>query len=152
MAVLNKLYKKELSNLWAKLRGFFKNCFFYFRYRHKERKTLAIALRLKASSLTEVLVATVIILMVFGIATTTLNTIMLTTVKNKRYFITTELNQLVYEYEQGIIKLPYAYQEGEWFINSSIVQENKTTIVLFEAKHKTNNQKITRKTIANDTN
>ena len=102
-------------------------------------------IKLKASSLTEVMVATVIILIVFGIATATLNTVFTQSVKNKSFFITTELDQLQYEYHHQKIKVPLIYEEGEWQISVLEVEENNKRIVLFEGKNNKNGKTITRK-------
>lgn len=107
--------------------------------------------KLKASSLTEVLVATVIILIVFGIAITTLDNVLFNSVKNKKYFIDTELNQLVYEYKHGRIELPYSHEEGDWFFKTIKTSENNMTLILFEAKNTLTNQKVTKKIMVNDT-
>ena len=93
------------------------------------------SIKLKASSLTEVLVATVIILIVFGIATATLNTVFTQSVKNKSFFITTELDQLQYEYQYEKLKLPLIYEEGEWQISVLEVKDNNKRIVFFEGKN-----------------
>ena len=106
--------------------------------------------KLKASSLTEVLVATVIILLIFAIAMATIDNVLFNSVKNKTHFIETELNQLVYEYKNGKIKLPYSSEEKNWFINSIITTENNTSIIIFEATHSITKQKITKKTTTND--
>jgi len=106
--------------------------------------------KLKASSLAEVLIATVIILTIFGIAITTLDNVLFTSVRNKKKSIDTELNILVYEYEQGNIKLPYSYEEDEWKINSLKTKYNNINSVSFEAKNIVTKQIVIKKTILND--
>ena len=101
--------------------------------------------KLKASSLTEVLVATVIILIIFGIATTTLNNVFAQTAKNKSFFIETALDQLTYEYQHQKLKLPLIYEEEEWQISVIEITENTTRFVQFEAKNERNGRIITRK-------
>jgi len=108
-------------------------------------------IKLQASSLTEVLVASVIILIVFGIAITTLDNVLYNSVKNKNHFIETTLNQLAYEYQHNKITLPYSYEEGDWVFNTIKTIENNMTIVIFEAKNTVTNKKLTKKTVVNDT-
>lgn len=102
---------------------------------------------LKGSSLTEVLIASVIILTVFGIAIATLDNVLFSSIKNKSSFIKTELNQLVYQYKHGALKLPYASEEEKWTITTIKTSENNIDIVIFQASNSETKQKISKKSI-----
>lgn len=106
--------------------------------------------KLKASSLTEVLVATVLILLVFGIATVTLNNVLQSTMKNQQHTIENELTKLMYEYKHQQLKVPSQYEEGNWQFR--VAKNNEDTIngILFEAKNVSSKKTITKKCVANE--
>lgn len=106
------------------------------------------SLKVKASSLTEVIVATVIILLIFGVALLTVDNLLFNTVKNSTHKIENELTEIVYQYKNGQITLPYSSEENEWIIYSEEVIEENQKLVVFEAENKTSKKKVTKKTVA----
>lgn len=103
--------------------------------------------KLNASSLTEVLVATVLLLLVFGIAMTTLNNVLYGSITRNTHKIETTLNQLVYQYQHKQIKVPLNMEQGQWQI--SINKENSSELV-FKASHNTNKKVIYKKLVNNE--
>lgn len=77
---------------------------------------------LKASSLTEVIVATTILLVVFGIALVTLNNIMMSTLKKDTAVLETRIEKLIYQYKNKQLKVPISYVE-----ESILIQVTKQT-------------------------
>lgn len=111
---------------------------------------MVILKKIKAASLTEVLVATTIILLVFGIAIATLNNILQSSTHQNIQGITTQLHKLQYQYKNHQIKTPYYSQYKDWSI--SIQKDNSnTSVIVFEAEHKTSQKNITKKITAIET-
>lgn len=102
--------------------------------------------RVKASSLTEVLVASVLILVVFGIAVVTFDSTLQSTININTQPVETELNELQYLYKHGKIKLPFKDAVGNWEINVEKKVIQNETIVFFDAIHKSTKKRITKKT------
>ena len=109
--------------------------------------------KLKASTLVEVLVASVIIIIVFAIASMTLNTIFKNTIKNDTHAIETHINKLQYLYRHDKIKVPYQEKFKNWHITITQQKENNISYVLTEAVQINENntesaKKISKKQVA----
>ena len=79
--------------------------------------------KIKASTLVETIVASVIIVLIFGIATLVLNNIYKSTLITDRSMQDYELNKLRYQYKNHVIKVP-SVQEFEGF-DISMEEENE---------------------------
>lgn len=112
-----------------------KKCFLYFKKNKKVR----------ASSLTEVLVASVLILVVFGIAVVTFDSTLQSTINTNTQPIETELNELQYLYKNGKIKLPFKDAIGNWEITIEKKVLQNETVIFFDAVHKISKKRITKK-------
>lgn len=108
--------------------------------------------KVKASSLTEVLVASVLILIVFGIAITALDTTLHNSVNKDTHQIETELYELQYLYKHGKVILPFRYETDDWLISVEKITEKKQILVLFEATHKLSKKRILKKSKALEVN
>lgn len=97
--------------------------------------------KVKASSLLEVLVATLIIMATLTISIVILNNLMSNAVKNSTKFVDTELQKLHYQYRQNLITFPYTSEENDWLISIEKEKNVKVPAVLFEAIHKTSQKK-----------
>lgn len=98
--------------------------------------------QIKASSLVETLVATVLIVLLFAIASLTLNNILRNSIKNNTDEIHTELNYLDYLYTYNQINLPFYDTFKDWEIhiyNEQLLEENT---VFFNATHTVYNTSI----------
>lgn len=104
--------------------------------------------KVNASSLTEVLVATTLILLVFAIAIATLNNILTSITKHSTTAIETELIELQYQYIHNNIQLPFYTESNEWQIQVMSQIENNHKYVLFEAINKESKKKCIKKIIA----
>ena len=97
-------------------------------------------IRVKGSSLIETLVATIIIMIVFGIAMVSVTNILESTVKNSTSEIDAELNKLTYQYHHDLIKVPDVIESGLWNIELKKTKEGELNYVELTAIHKTNNK------------
>lgn len=104
--------------------------------------------KVSASSLTEVLIATVLIVVVIGIAITTLNNVLQNSVTKSTQAIETELSELQYLYKNKKITLPFYDEIDNW--NVSITKDSELNVILFEAAHQTTKKSILKKLALND--
>lgn len=111
-----------------------------------------ITKKTKASSLTEVLVATTLILLVFAIAIATLNNILTSITKHSTTTIETELNELQYQYLNNNLNFPFYTENDEWQIEATTHTENNHNFILFEATNKLSKKKYSKKIIAIENN
>lgn len=77
---------------------------------------MAILKKIKASTLVETIVASVIILLIFGISSTLLNTIYKSSLQQDKSVLRYEIQKLKYHYDQGEIKLPYKEEHGTFIL------------------------------------
>ena len=93
---------------------------------------MAVLKKIKAATLMETLVATVLIVLVFMISTFLLNSLFNSTVKQNTDAVKTHITELRYLSEHNKIAIPYNDEFENWYI--SVERDNKQLI--FEASHK----------------
>ncbi len=103
----------------------------------KYLKSHKIKLKLKASTIIETLVASVIIVIIFTIASLTLNNISQGLVKKDISAIDNHLTKLIYLHKNNKIEIPYQEDIEEWEINIRTEWLNNISYFIVEA---TNNQ------------
>lgn len=104
--------------------------------------------KLKASSLNEVVIATVIIVMVFAIGSAVLVNVLTSMAHNRRGEMEQTLNKLIYEYEHQLLKLPYRQKETYWTIHVTEEEVDANRWVIFEIETAGNRQQLKRKIVA----
>lgn len=102
----------------------------------------------EASSLTEVLVATVLLLLIFGITITTLNRVLYSSVTRNTHSIETTLNELMYQYQSKKIKSPTSLNVKKWQVSIQKITDNGSHFIVFEATHRVSKKTISKKIIA----
>ncbi|CAM1344624.1 hypothetical protein [Tenacibaculum amylolyticum] len=111
---------------------------------------MVILKKIKASSLNEVIVATVIIVLVFSIAMGILTNILRNSIKRDTHQQELLINELIYDFKNEKITLPYLSEEKDWSIDIQKEKEGNLTVVNFTVISKKNKKKITRKIIYNE--
>ena len=89
--------------------------------------------KLKASTLVEVLVASVIIILIFSIASMTLNNVFQSSVQGNTHSIDTHLNKLIYLYQHDKIDNNYQDNFKNYEITFSKSIENDQAYIEIEA-------------------
>lgn len=107
---------------------------------------MVVLKKIKSSSLTEVLIATTIILVVFGIATITINNLLTSFYYQNSDAIVAKLTELQYKYKNNQILIPYKNDYKGWKINIYKSSENPALIIL-RGEHMINKKIITNKMI-----
>ena len=103
---------------------------------------MVILKKIKASTLMETLVATVLIIIVFMVTSMILNNLFFNTIKNNTTQIDAHLNELQYLYINNKLAIPYQADFNEWDISASAYIESNKTIISFEAFNSVTNKKI----------
>lgn len=102
---------------------------------------MAVLKKLGASTLMETLVATVLIVIVFMMASMTLNSLFANTSAQNDDEIRQELLYLKYLYGHGKLSLPYYGEMGPWSIEVEQTG-NISSVVVFSAVHGTSDKKV----------
>ncbi len=89
--------------------------------------------KIKGSTLMETLVATVIIVIIFMIASITLNNLFSITIKNNTQSIDNYLNELKYKHQNNMLQLPYQEYYENWLINISKFEDGNINYIEYEA-------------------
>lgn len=109
-----------------------------------------LIVKLKASSLTEVIVATTILLVVFTIALATLNNIIISAAKKDTSVMCTEIDRLMYKYKNNQIKVPNSYIKGNLIVAIQNINHNNIKFVEFTIKNSISNKTISKKYLVNE--
>lgn len=110
---------------------------------------MVILKKVKASTLMETLVASVLIIIIFMIASVILNNIFSNTIKGNTRNVETHLKELEYLYVNEKIILPYDDEFNSWDISIEKGLSRSQQIVEFEAIHSETNKTITKSIFEN---
>ena len=108
-----------------------------------------LAKKVKSSTLMETLVATVLIVIVFMIASMVLNTLFASSINQNDNQVRQELLQLQYKYEYELLQLPYSDELNQWNITVTKQDFNNRSEVLFLATQMQTNKEVTYKILNN---
>lgn len=92
----------------------------------------------------ETMVATVLIVIIFLMASTVMNTLYSSTVKNSSQLISARLNELEYQWNNGFIASSYVEEFNDWEITIENIPTEGTVYMQLEAIHIKTNQKQNR--------
>jgi len=95
--------------------------------------------KIKASTLIEVLVASVLIIIVFTIASLTLNNVFKSTITSNTHAIDTHINKLIYLYQHDKIGVKYQEDFKDWHISFSQQTESNIMFIVVIATQNSNN-------------
>lgn len=104
---------------------------------------MVILKKIKSATLIETLIATVLIVVVFLMASMIINTIFFNTFHQKKELVMNRLDELEYEYINKSIELPFSEEIENW--NIEIIKVNQSDVVEFKAQNKITNKEIIRK-------
>jgi ABC-type dipeptide/oligopeptide/nickel transport system permease component len=90
----------------------------------------------------ETLVATVLIVIVFMVASMVLNNLFANSIQLNDNEVRQELIRLQYQHENGLLQLPYYAELGDWTLEVSEVDWQSATHKVFEARHSSGSKEI----------
>lgn len=96
---------------------------------------MVILKKIKASTLMETLIATVLIVIVFILASFILNNVFSSTIKHKTRNVDAYLNELQYLYDNEKLELPHQESIEDWNVIVDEHIEGNTIIIEFEANN-----------------
>jgi len=96
---------------------------------------MALLKKVRASTLMETLVATVLIVIIFMVASMTMNNLLFRNVKQNTELAEERLNALEYQVKNKGIKLPYYEDFESWEIAISEYKSGETNLVILEAEN-----------------
>lgn len=102
---------------------------------------------IKAATLVETLVASVLIMLVFSIASLTLNNVFISTIKNNTHGIETYIDKLAYLYHHNKIQLGPQDSFNEWEVSIEKKIEDNNMFIVFDAVHSETKKTISKKII-----
>ena len=108
---------------------------------------MVVLKKIKASTLVETITASVIIIIVFGIASLTLNNVFASTIKNDTNQIENYIHKLEYQYINNKISIPYNETFDKWELNIVNVEENSIKWIVFKAVNTITKKIVVRKII-----
>jgi len=94
---------------------------------------MVILKKIKGSTLMETLVSSVLIVIIFMIASMILNNLFSYSIKNNTKIIETKLDELQYQYLNNTISLPYYDNFEKWTLSIETINENEIKHIEFEA-------------------
>ena len=104
---------------------------------------MVVLKKIKSASLVEVIVAAVLIVIIFIIASLVLNNLILNTYSKNTHPIENRLNELEYEIQNDLIKLPYQENYKGWDIEIKTVRtDSKVLLTLLAIDQKSNKEII----------
>ncbi|GGB73401.1 hypothetical protein GCM10007424_11640 [Flavobacterium suaedae] len=103
---------------------------------------MALLKKIKSATLIETLTATVLIVIVFIVASLILNNLLFNSFQAKTHNVETRINELRYQVQHNTLKLPYQEELGNWNIELQLVEENNTTWLNASAKNKNTNKEV----------
>ena len=105
---------------------------------------MVVLKRLKAASLMETLIATILIMVIFMLSSLILNNLFSNAIKKDKRAITAELNKLEYLYLNNQLQTPLLEEYGMWLITIKREDLQKRKLIILEAEHTENNDHIRR--------
>ncbi|WP_264536591.1 hypothetical protein [Flavobacterium sp. N1736] len=105
---------------------------------------MVILKKIKSATLIEALVATVLIVIIFVIASLVLNNLVLNTFSKNTHAIETRINEIEYEIENGIIKLPYQENYKDWDISIELETVSAKKIISISAINNISKKEISK--------
>lgn len=90
--------------------------------------------RLKASSLMETLIATVLIMAIFILSSLILNNLFSNAIKSRTRGITARLNYVEYQVQHDHLQIPYVNEWADWSISVDREGGSETGVFIFKAE------------------
>jgi hypothetical protein len=105
---------------------------------------MVVLKKVKSATLVEALVASVLIVIIFVIASLVLNNLVLNTFSQNTHPIEFRLNELEYEIENGMLKLPYRENYKGWDIVIKIEEDSPKEQFMISTTNENRTKEITR--------
>jgi predicted PurR-regulated permease PerM len=108
---------------------------------------MVVLKKVKSATLVEVIVATVLIVIIFIIASLVLNNLVLNTVSKNAHPVENRLNELEYQIQNGLLKIPYQENFKGWAITIQIKKTASNEMLSILATNEKNTKEVLRQRI-----
>ena len=105
---------------------------------------MVILKKIKGTSLMETMVATVLIVIIFMVASLTMNNLFNNVINYNTTEIETYINKLEYQYQHQLIELPHEEIYNQWELSISKEVQGELLYILIEANHIENKKTLKR--------
>ncbi|NAS12913.1 hypothetical protein [Poritiphilus flavus] len=103
---------------------------------------MALLKRIKASTLMETLVGTALIVLLFALSSTILNSMFANSIRFNRQDIVEHLHELQYQYQHAQITLPYKSDFESWEMHVYQEQRGGMPVIVFTAKDSNSGKEV----------
>lgn len=97
---------------------------------------MVVLKKVKAATLVETITASVIIIIVFTVASLILSNVFSNTIKNDKSKLNNQLHKLEYQYINGNITIPYHSDFEIWELSIVLLEEDLWSWIVFKAENK----------------
>ncbi|MEX0290068.1 MAG: hypothetical protein AB3N14_13240 [Flavobacteriaceae bacterium] len=111
---------------------------------------MAVLKKIKAATLMETLVATVLIVIIFMISSMLLNSMFANSIKSRKHHVISHMQRLKYELQNHSIQMPYTKKDGDWKYTVYHEPEGRLNYVVLEAAHLKSKKAFKDKMILNE--
>jgi hypothetical protein len=108
---------------------------------------MVVLKKVKSETLVEVIVASILVVILFMIASLVLNNLVLNTFSKNTHPVENRLNELEYELQNGLVKLPYQENYKGWDIAITTEKKDSKTELHILATNEKNTKEIARQRI-----
>lgn len=108
---------------------------------------MAVLKKIKSATLIEAVVATVLVVIIFIIASLILNNLVFNTFSKNTHAIETRINELTYEIQNNVIKLPYQENFKEWNISIELETAAEKNTIAILAVNSISKKEITKQQV-----
>ncbi|WP_281335988.1 hypothetical protein [Flavobacterium eburneipallidum] len=105
---------------------------------------MVVLKKIKSATLVEVIIASLLIVIIFMIASLVLNNLVMNTFSKNRHPIETRLNVLEYKLQNDLIELPYQESYRNWDIEIQLEEKASKKELLIQATQNQNDKEIIR--------
>ncbi|GGF10432.1 hypothetical protein [Flavobacterium limi] len=108
---------------------------------------MAVLKKIKSATLIEALIATVLIVIIFIVASLVLNNLVLNTFSKNTHSVENRINELQYEIQNQLIKIPYQESFKGWEINIESETVSSNQIITISAVNSITKKAISKQQI-----
>lgn len=108
---------------------------------------MVILKKIKSATLIEAVVATVLVVIIFIVSSLILNNLVFNTFSKNTHSVETRINELEYDVQNNIVKLPYQENFKDWNINIELETISSKKIISISAVNNISKKEITKKQI-----
>ncbi|WP_163408504.1 hypothetical protein [Flavobacterium ajazii] len=108
---------------------------------------MAVLKKIKSATLIEAVVATVLVVIIFIVSSLILNNLVFNTFSKNTHGVETRINELEYEVQHNVIKLPYQEDYKDWDISIELETVSDKKMISVSAVNRVSKKEISKQQI-----